>query len=92
MVPDLIVRVGQPAALLVINVLPNTPAAKAGLMLGDALVSLDGHPLRNPGDLFPLLDEERIGCESTLRVLRAGRIEEVHITVGELNGATEGRP
>jgi S1-C subfamily serine protease len=80
---DLAQSLGQSSALLIVNVLPDTPAAKAGLILGDALVSLDGHPLRHPGDLLPLLDEERIGREAALKVLRAGRVEEHRVTVGE---------
>jgi len=80
---DLAASLGQSSALLIVNVLPDTPAAKAGLILGDALVSLDGHPLRHPGDLLPLLDEERIGREAVLKVLRAGRVEEHRVTVGE---------
>jgi S1-C subfamily serine protease len=86
---DLAPSLGQPAALLIVNVLPNTPAAKAGLLLGDALVSLDGHPLRHPGDLLPLLDEDRIGREAVVKIVRAGRLEEVRLTVGEPNGGPE---
>jgi S1-C subfamily serine protease len=86
---DLAQSLGQPEALLIVNVLPNTPAAKAGLLLGDALVSLDGHPLRQPGDLLPLLDEERIGREAVVKIVRAGRREEVRVTVGEPNGGPE---
>jgi S1-C subfamily serine protease len=80
---DVAQSLGQASALLVVNVLPNTPAAKAGLMLGDALITFDGHPLRHPGDLLPLLDEERIGREVPLKVLRAGRVDDVRVTIGE---------
>jgi S1-C subfamily serine protease len=79
----------QPAALLIVSVQPKTPAAQASLMLGDVLVSCDGDPVRHPGDLLPHLDAERIGQETVLKILRAGRLEEVRITVGEMNGETE---
>jgi S1-C subfamily serine protease len=74
--------VGQAAALLIVSVEPDTPAARAGLQLGDALAHFDGHPLRHPSDLLPLLDGERIGAEVPLRIVRAGEVREVKVTVG----------
>ena len=51
-------------------------------MLGDVLLSLDGHPLTHPADLLPLLDEDRIGATSRARVLRGGEAREVEIVIG----------
>src|SRR5205823_14270309 len=72
---------GQEAALLVVSVQEKSPADKAGLVLGDALVSLDGTPLEHPAELVNLLDEEKIGKELALRIARAGKLEEIRITV-----------
>jgi S1-C subfamily serine protease len=35
---------------------------------------------------MPLLDEETIGKEATLRILRAGEVRELRVTVGARNG------
>jgi S1-C subfamily serine protease len=72
---------GQAAALLVSSVQADSPASRAGLMLGDVLLALDGHPLTHPADLLPLLDEERIGAASRARVLRGGEVREVEVVV-----------
>jgi S1-C subfamily serine protease len=72
---------GQPGALLVSAVEPDSPAARGGLLLGDALLALAGVPLGEPGDLLPLLEEERIGEALPLRLLRAGEVREVAVTV-----------
>ena len=72
----------QTAALLVSSVQAESPASRAGLMLGDVLLALDGHPLAHPADLLPLLDEDRIGAPSRARVLRGGEVREVEIVVG----------
>ena len=48
-----------------------------------------GLPPRHPGELLPLLEEERIGKEATLRVLRAGEVQEVRVTVGAKDGKEE---
>ena len=77
---------GQGTALLVSSVQPGSPADQAGLVLGDVLLAFEGTPLRHPGDLLPLLDEERIGREATLKVLRGGEARDVRITVGARNG------
>jgi len=72
----------QTAALLVSSVQAESPASRAGLMLGDVLLALDGHPLAHPADLLPLLDEDRIGAPSRAHVLRGGEVREVEIVIG----------
>jgi S1-C subfamily serine protease len=79
-------QLGQETALLLSSVQPGSPADHARLVLGDVLLAFDGAPLRHPGELLPLLEEEKIGHESTLKVLRGGEAREVRITVGARNG------
>jgi S1-C subfamily serine protease len=83
-------RLGQVTALLVTSVQPGSPADRGGLVLGDAITAFEGTPLRHPGELLPLLEEERIGKEAMLSVLRAGEIREIRVTVGTRNGGDEG--
>ena len=80
---ELAKKLGQPAALLVAGVDPEGPAAKAGLLLGDVLVSLAGQALAHPGELLELLDEASVGRVMPLRTLRAGEIRDTSITVGK---------
>ncbi|HKI00484.1 MAG TPA: trypsin-like peptidase domain-containing protein [Thermoanaerobaculia bacterium] len=82
-------RIGQNTALLVTSVQAGSPADQAGLVLGDAITAFEGTPLRHPGELLPLLEEERIGKEAILSVLRAGEVREVRVTVGTRNGEEE---
>ncbi len=84
---DLAERLGQPSGLLVISVEPGSPAGQeGGLVLGDTILAFGGTPLRHPGELMPLLDEETIGKEAVLSILRAGEVREVRVTVGARNG------
>jgi S1-C subfamily serine protease len=84
---DLAERLGQPSGLLVISVEPGSPSGQeGGLVLGDTILAFAGTPLRHPGELMPLLDEETIGKEVTLSILRAGEVREVRVTVGARNG------
>ncbi len=83
-------QAGQPAALLVSGVEPESPAARAGVQLGDALLSLGGERVLEPGDLLPLLEEERIGLPLPVRLVRAGEVRELTITLG-VRGERPGR-
>jgi len=86
--PDQEKALGQPAALLVTSVQPETAAARAGVLLGDALLAFDGHVLNRPGDLFARLDEDAIGRSVTLRLLRAGQVTDVTAQVGTRDART----
>jgi S1-C subfamily serine protease len=81
---------GQAAALVVVGLEPGSPAERAGVLLGDLFLALDGQALRHPADLLPLLEEDRIGAEAVLRVLRAGESREVRVTIG-VRGEGEAR-
>lgn len=75
-------ELGQSSALMIVSVESDSPASRAGLRLGDVLVTFDGHPVRHPADLLPLLDGERIGAEVPVRILRAGETRDATVTVG----------
>jgi S1-C subfamily serine protease len=69
--------------LVVVNVEPDSPADRGGLLIGDILLALDDQAVRDPGDVLAALGGERIGKAVTLRVARGGRAEQVSVTVGE---------
>ncbi|MFP2961019.1 S1C family serine protease [Myxococcus sp. 1LA] len=69
--------------LICLSVDPNGPAHQAGLLLGDVLVSLGGQPLHGVEDLLGALSDEKVGTTVQARVLRAGEVREVPITVGK---------
>lgn len=73
---------GQGTALMLVSVEPESPAERAGLRLGDALLTFDGHVLRHPTDLVGLLEPERIGSEVEVRLVRAGEMKSARLLVG----------
>jgi len=74
--------VGRSRAVIVVEVQSGSPAA-AGLLVGDVILALDGIAIADPLDLRGALRPERIGQPVTASVLRAGRVIEVSLTVGE---------
>ena len=72
----------QRAGLLVLSVQEGSPAGKAGLFLGDVLLSVGGRSVDSPAALFSVLGEERVGKALEARILRMGKEESVSVVVG----------
>ena len=81
--PHLAPQLDQETGLLVVSVETEGRDGSQGLILGDALVSLDGQGVRNVDDLLSLLSEERIGKDVSARIVRSGQVQETTVTVGE---------
>lgn len=74
---------GREDALLIVGVTPESPAASAGLIVGDIIIDFDGHPVESPEDLLDLLIGDRVGQTVPLRILRGGTSKDVTVGVGE---------
>ena len=74
---------GREHALLVVGVTAGSPAAAAGVLVGDVLLDFDGHAVHSPEDLLDLLAGDRVGRQVTLRVRRGATTVDVVVTVGE---------
>jgi S1-C subfamily serine protease len=72
-----------PIGLVVVNVEPESPADRGGVLIGDILLAVDDRPVSDPGDVIAALGGDRIGQAIALRVARGGRAERVTVTVGE---------
>ncbi|HEV2013345.1 MAG TPA: trypsin-like peptidase domain-containing protein [Candidatus Dormibacteraeota bacterium] len=73
----------QDTGLLIVAVEPESPAHKAGLMQGDTLVALNGTTTTSLEDLYAGLRKVKVGASQTVKVVRAGELKEIQITVGE---------
>ena len=69
-------------ALLVVAVTDDSPAATGGVLVGDLLLSVDGHPIESPEDLMNLLVGKRVGQAATVEVQRGGTRLELSVTIG----------
>jgi S1-C subfamily serine protease len=69
-------------ALMVMTLDPDGPARKAGVLVGDVIVSLDDAALPGVRALFARLTPEMIGRSVDLRMLRAGQMTTTKVTIG----------
>ena len=74
------------SGIMVVKVEAGGPADRAGVFLGDILVSLGDTTLEEFEDLQSVADSEIIGKQLKARAIRAGAIVELSITVGERPG------
>jgi S1-C subfamily serine protease len=69
-------------AVLAIGITSGSPAASAGVLVGDVILDVDGRPVESPEDLLDLLGG-RAGQTVTLRIARGGTRQDVAVVVGE---------
>jgi len=75
--------VNQRAGLLVHAVEQGSPAERAGMLIGDLVFSIGGRPVYRADELMGLLTEDRIGATESVRFVRAGKVQEVQVTIGD---------
>ncbi len=75
-------EVGRALGLIVIGVTRDGPAAQAGVLAGDILVGVDGAAVGSPAELAARLDEASVGTRVELRLIRAGALQSIAVTIG----------
>lgn len=88
--PDLAEAFGIKArkGAVLVNVIEDSPADKAGLQPGDVVVAANGTPVDNAADLRNQVGLKRIGDRVKLRIIREGRQRTVTATVAERETAS----
>jgi len=76
--------------VVVLGVYPGSPAARAGIDVGDILLEADGQKLANSEDLSKATFAHRIGDSMAFHVNRAGKVYDVKLVTGKVAGAVFG--
>jgi serine protease Do len=74
----------HPRGALIARVLPQSPSEKAGLQVGDVIVSFNGTPIYTSSELPPLVGRSNVDKPATLKILRKGKTRTVEVNIGEL--------
>jgi serine protease Do len=81
-IPEEVTRqagMSQDSGLMIVSVEPNSPAKKAGLLIGDVVLSLDGNKVGSLHDIERLLTQDLIGKAVKLAVLRSEKLTQLTI-------------
>jgi serine protease Do len=71
--------------VLISQVSPDTPASKAGLKVGDAIIAINGNPVEDVNSFRMTVAGFASGTTVQLKVIREGKTIEVPVTLGEVN-------
>nr|BAL57870.1 serine protease MucD [uncultured beta proteobacterium] len=82
----------KPRGALVAQVEPESPAARAGIEVGDIIVSVDGTEVKDSGDLPRMIGERRPGEKVTIGLLHQGKRLEKTVTLAELDEGAATNP
>jgi S1-C subfamily serine protease len=79
-------RLGQETGLRVVEVVARSPAARAGILVGDIIVTADRTRILKPQDLQKLMLARHAGSDLTITVLRGGAFVDAVAELSELTG------
>jgi len=76
-------EINQEEGLLILEVETDSPAKKAGLVVGDILITFDNSPITSHSGLYRRLTKDAIGRPIEIGILRAERLVKLTITPNE---------
>jgi len=77
----------RPGGALVAAVEADSPAAKAGIKVGDVILKFNGQAISSSSELPEQVADVKPGTKATLEVSRNGSFKDIDVTVGELKAA-----
>lgn len=72
-------KLKQPEGVLVKNVMPNQPAAKAGIETYDVITKVEGNEIKSASDLYRTLEKLEVGRAVDIEVLRANQAKKLKV-------------
>ncbi len=74
----------KPQGALIARVMPDSPAEKANLQVGDIVVSFNGKEIVRSSSLPPVVGSTPVGKKVPVKVIRNGRSKTLWVKLGEL--------
>ena len=81
-------NIDPPHGALITEVAPGSPAAKAGLKSGDAIIKIDGVDVDAPQGFDFRFATKELGSEVDLTYVRSGKVSDVEVAATAAPGAT----
>ncbi|MEB3288783.1 MAG: HhoA/HhoB/HtrA family serine endopeptidase [Leptolyngbya sp.] len=77
-------RVEDTEGVLVAQVVPNSPAAQAGLQGGDVITAIEGQPVKDGSEVQRVVEQATVGQPLTLTLRRNGDAQTITVRPGNL--------
>ncbi len=74
----------KPMGAVVLRVLEDSPAEKAGIQIGDVVVEYNGKTINRSSDLPIAVGMTPIGSKAKVKVIREGKDKTIHVVINEL--------
>jgi Do/DeqQ family serine protease len=85
--PNSTFEIPEVNGVLVMRVVPNSPAAKAGIRRGDVIVQIDGQAITNAEQLQNLVENTNLGQALQVKVQRGNQTQQLSVRTAELQNA-----
>ncbi|MCJ8279785.1 MAG: trypsin-like peptidase domain-containing protein [Rivularia sp. ALOHA_DT_140] len=82
--PNSPIQVPEIKGILVARVVQNSPAAKAGIRVGDVITAIDGKSITRGEQLLNIVENSGVGQNLQLKVRRGNRTQQVSLLTAEL--------
>ncbi|MGB3758292.1 MAG: HhoA/HhoB/HtrA family serine endopeptidase [Rivularia sp. (in: cyanobacteria)] len=82
--PNSPIQVPEVTGILVGRVIPDSPAAKAGIRIGDVIVAIDGKPISTGEELLNIVENSGVGQNLQLKVRRGNRIQQISLRTADM--------
>ena len=83
--PNSAIELPETDGVLVVRVLPNTPAAEAGLRRGDVIVAIAGKPVKRADQLQTRVDQVKVGEALEVTLQRGDRTQRLSVRTADLS-------
>ena len=87
--PNSAIKLPETDGVLVVRVLPNTPAAAAGLRRGDVIIEIAGQPVRRADQLQTQVDRVKVGDALEVTLRRGDRTQQLFVKTADLSTQEE---
>lgn len=70
--------------VLVVQILPTSPASQAGLRPGDLILKVNGQAVKTAADIQDQVEVSQIGSTMSLEIKRDGQVRQIQVKLGKL--------
>ncbi|MGF1936312.1 MAG: HhoA/HhoB/HtrA family serine endopeptidase [Nostoc sp. ChiQUE02] len=86
--PNSPIQIPEINGVFVMRVVPNSPAASAGIRRGDVILQVDGKAITSAEQLQNVVEDSRLGQVLQVKVQRGNQTQQLSVRTAELQNAT----